>query len=83
MNPLYGMVPGKIVLLSLVASFVITVISERSFCCSSGWLKSIMHIGIGGVCLLFVLLSVVVSDKELVSFLHEQWTGRVAKSKEN
>ena len=66
---------------SLIMSFVITALSERAICCDSGWLYRFIHIGIGGLCLLSVLLSILLADVELVSFLKEQWTGKISKAK--
>jgi len=77
LNPLYGIFPTRMVMFSLVLSFITTSWSEQVFCCNVGWLRRFIHIGIGGFCLLLVFISVWVSDAELVTFLKEQWRGKV------
>ena len=79
LKPLRCIFPSKMVSLSLLLSFIITAVSERIFCCESGWLNRFIHIGIGGVCLLSVLGSILLTETEFISFLKEQWTGKRKK----
>lgn len=65
--------------LSLILSFIITAVSERMFCCESGWLNRFIHIGIGGICLLTVFGSILLTETEFITFLREQWTGKMKK----
>ena len=79
LRPMKGIIPSTTVAASFVVSFVVTVASERAFCCDIGWVNRFIHIGIGAVCLLCVLVSVLLTENEFVLFLKEQWTGRRKK----
>ena len=79
-KPLQGLVPSGLVLLAFVLSWIITAASEASLCCNHGWLYRIVHIGIGGICLLAVAGIVYIKEKALVNFLLEHWLG-ITKSK--
>jgi len=74
--PLRGITPSTPVLLSLVASYFITAASERSLCCSSGVLHWMLHVCVGGLCLLVVLGVVYRFERELINFVKEQWHHR-------
>ncbi|KAJ7391849.1 Oligosaccharide translocation protein rft1 [Desmophyllum pertusum] len=82
LKPLRGLVPSPLVLLSFAVSWVITVTSEARLCCSHGWFYRILHIGIGGVCLLVVAALVYIKEKTLVNFMLEHWLGRRKRKEE-
>lgn len=75
-RPLVGLIPSWPVLIMFALSWLVTNYSEAQFCCDQGWLKRFVHIGVGGVCLLFVAATILVAEKELVSFVMEQWRSR-------
>lgn len=72
-RPLKGLIPSFPVLLTLAFSLLFTTMSELKFGKkTSSWSSKITHIGIGGVCLLVVLAMIMLTEKELVSFIKEQ-----------
>lgn len=82
LKPLRGLLPSPLVLAGFALSWVITVTSEARLCCNHGWLYRILHIGIGGVCLLAVTAFVFIKEKTLVNFMLEHWLGRKKKKEE-
>ncbi|XP_078310387.1 man(5)GlcNAc(2)-PP-dolichol translocation protein RFT1-like isoform X3 [Crassostrea virginica] len=75
-QPLKGFLPSFAVLGSLVISYCVTAFSEYNLCCKSGNLYNLLHIVIGGVCLLAVLVTIVISERDLVHFVTTQLWGR-------
>ncbi|KAJ8308955.1 hypothetical protein KUTeg_013829 [Tegillarca granosa] len=75
-RPLRGLVPSPLVVTSLVISFIVTSISEMFFCCSYGAVYRLLHIAVGGLCLLVVLVTIFVSEKDLINFVKEQYNSR-------
>jgi len=49
---------------------------QKYFCCSHGWTYKCLHIGIGGACLLVVMATVLLTERQLVSFIMEQYRKR-------
>ena len=82
LKPLQGLVPSPLVLVAFGISWAITVISEVHLCCNHGWYYRILHIGIGGICLLVVTAFVFIKEKTLVNFMLEHWLGRRKKKEE-
>ncbi|KAI0219478.1 RFT1-like protein [Lamellibrachia satsuma] len=76
LHPLQGMLLKLPVILTFAAAFVITTYSEKYFCCSHGWTYKCLHIGVGGVCLLVVMTTVLLTERQLVSFIKEQYHKR-------
>ncbi|XP_038054403.1 protein RFT1 homolog [Patiria miniata] len=81
-QPLYGLLPSVPVLCTFVASWFITYISEMHLCCDQGLFYRVAHIAIGGFCLLVVLITIWLTEKELISFILNQWKARKATSEE-
>lgn len=52
---------------------------QAVFCCDGGWLFRMVHIGVGGVCLLFVLLAVLLTETQLMQFVRTQLLPRYRK----
>ncbi|KAJ8257890.1 hypothetical protein GJAV_G00190830 [Gymnothorax javanicus] len=77
--PLRGLRPSIAVLLALGLSAVLTTLSEGVFCCDRGWLWRVVHVGVGGACLLFVLATVVFTETRLVRFIRTQLLSRYTK----
>ncbi|XP_035677081.1 protein RFT1 homolog [Branchiostoma floridae] len=75
-RPLSGLVPSRWVSAVLVVSWVVTSYSEMILCCDQGWPYGILHIAVGAVCLLVVMATIVLTERDLVSFVHEQWLSR-------
>uniref|UniRef100_A0A8C6U6E9 Protein RFT1 homolog n=1 Tax=Neogobius melanostomus TaxID=47308 RepID=A0A8C6U6E9_9GOBI len=71
-KPLRGLVPSPLLILALGVSAVVTALSEFAFCCSHGWLFRLIHVAVGGVCLCFVLVTVYVTETQLVHFVQTQ-----------
>lgn len=83
LEPLRGLVPSPLVLLAFAVSWVITATSEARLCCDLGWYYRILHIGVGGVCLLIVAILVYIKEKTLVNFMLEHWLGLQKKKKDD
>ncbi|XP_056130858.1 protein RFT1 homolog [Lampris incognitus] len=71
-KPLRGLLPSRVLLLVLVLSAVVTAFSEGMLCCDSGWMLKLVHICVGGVCLLSVLVTVLLTETQLVQFVRTQ-----------
>nr|XP_057911379.1 protein RFT1 homolog [Doryrhamphus excisus] len=71
-KPLRGLLPSPPLCVALAASAVVTVVSEGVFCCASGWLLRVVHVGVGALCLAFVLLAVLLTERRLVAFVRTQ-----------
>ena len=56
--------------------FVLSLLFQYNLCCKSGILYNLLHIVIGGVCLLAVLVTIVISERDLVHFVTTQLWGR-------
>jgi oligosaccharide translocation protein RFT1 len=72
LNPLWDAVPSTQVWLSLLLSFMITVISMNIFCCQFGYIYSFIHVFIGSVCLLLVAFVVLFIENDLCQFLFQR-----------
>ena len=83
LKPLRGLVPSRLVLLAFAVSWVITATSETRLCCDHGWYYRILHISVGGFCLLTVAILVYVKEKTLVNFMLEHWLGLQKKKKDD
>eukprot|EP00058_Branchiostoma_floridae_P028117 XP_002613608.1 hypothetical protein BRAFLDRAFT_93651 [Branchiostoma floridae] len=75
-RPLSGLVPSRWVSAVLVVSWVVTSYSEMILCCDQGWPYRILHIAVGAVCLLVVMATIVLTERDLVLFVREQWLSR-------
>ncbi|CAN9511676.1 unnamed protein product [Ophioblennius macclurei] len=71
-KPLRGLLPSPLLLLALAVSGVVTAVSETAFCCDSGWMLRLVHIGVGAVCLFCVLLAVFFTETRLIQFVMTQ-----------
>ncbi|KAM6981293.1 man(5)GlcNAc(2)-PP-dolichol translocation protein RFT1 [Aplochiton taeniatus] len=71
-RPLRALWPSPALLLALALSAVLTSLSEGVFCCDGGWLLRLVHIAVGAVCLLGVLVTVLLSETELIQFVRTQ-----------
>ena len=80
-KPLCGLVPSHLVIAGFVVSWLVTTTSETRLCCNHGWHYRILHIAIGGVCLLIVAGFVFIKEKTLVNFVLQHWFG-IRKKKE-
>ena len=69
-RPLKAIVPSTQVGILLLFSLLITAISEQKLC-SPRWIDRLMHAGVGGVCLLGVLIAVYFTEHELIGFTKE------------
>ncbi|KAM4587771.1 man(5)GlcNAc(2)-PP-dolichol translocation protein RFT1 [Odontesthes bonariensis] len=78
-KPLRGLLPSPYLLLALAVSAVITAVSEAELCCDGGWLFRLVHIGVGGVCLLVVLVAVLLTETQLIQFVRTQLLPRYRK----
>uniref|UniRef100_A0A3B3BVC2 Protein RFT1 homolog n=1 Tax=Oryzias melastigma TaxID=30732 RepID=A0A3B3BVC2_ORYME len=68
-TPLRGLLPSPPLLLALAVSAAVTAGSEAVFCCDGGWSLRLLHIAVGGVCLLLVLSVTALSEKQLLLFI--------------
>ncbi|TNN59741.1 Protein RFT1 [Liparis tanakae] len=68
-KPLHGLLPSPLLILALAVSAVVTALSEGAFCCDSGWLGRLVHIGVGASCLLGVFVAVLVTETRLIQFV--------------
>lgn len=75
-QPLKGFLPSFSVLGALALAYCTTSLSEYYLCCDGGNLYKLLHIAIGGVCLLCVLVTIVIRERELVQFVTTRLWGR-------
>uniref|UniRef100_A0A8C7YLQ2 Protein RFT1 homolog n=1 Tax=Oryzias sinensis TaxID=183150 RepID=A0A8C7YLQ2_9TELE len=68
-RPLRGLLPSPLLLLALAVSAAVTALSEAAFCCDGGWLLRLLHIAVGGACLLLVLAATALREKQLLHFI--------------
>ena len=80
-RPLHSIVPAPAVMVSYLVAFACTALSEKLFCCNMGLLYQLLHVSIGGVCLLLVAVAVFFKESELVSFIINMVRGRKFKDK--
>uniref|UniRef100_A0A668T6F7 Protein RFT1 homolog n=1 Tax=Oreochromis aureus TaxID=47969 RepID=A0A668T6F7_OREAU len=80
-KPLRGLLPSPPILLALGVSGVVTAVSEAFFCCDSGFLLRLVHIGVGAICLLGVLVAVLLTETKLVQFVSTQLLPRFRKKR--
>lgn len=71
-RPLGGLIPGPYFLTTLASVFIITQISQAIL---FEWFK-LLHIGIGAICLFFVLVSWAYEEHELVSLAIKKWKSK-------
>ncbi|XP_054751425.2 protein RFT1 homolog [Lytechinus pictus] len=74
-KPLKGLIPSVYVLITLAFSWLITTMSELKYK-QTTWSHRFTHIGIGGACLLGVLIVIIFTETQLISFIREQWKER-------
>ena len=48
-------------------------IFQTVFCCDKGILYRLVHIGVGGLCLLVVLLTIYLTESSMITFIKEQY----------
>ena len=46
---------------------------QTAFCCDKDFLYRLVHIGVGGVCLLAVLLTIYLKESAMITFIKEQY----------
>uniref|UniRef100_A0A3P8R3J7 Protein RFT1 homolog n=1 Tax=Astatotilapia calliptera TaxID=8154 RepID=A0A3P8R3J7_ASTCA len=80
-KPLRGLLPSPLILLALGVSGVVTAVSEAFFCCDSGLLLRLVHIGVGAICLLGVVVAVLLTETKLVQFVSTQLLPRFRKKR--
>lgn len=78
-RPLHGLLPSPLLILALAVSAVATALSEGFLCCDKGWLFRLVHVGVGGVCLLIVLVTVYFTETGLTQFIKTQLLPRYRK----
>lgn len=71
-KPLVGLIPGPYFLTTLASAFIITQISQAIL---FDWFK-LLHIGIGAICLFFVLVAWAYEERELVSLAIRKWKSK-------
>ncbi|XP_076804473.1 man(5)GlcNAc(2)-PP-dolichol translocation protein RFT1-like [Clavelina lepadiformis] len=79
-SPLHGLIPRPVVLVTLAVSFLICSFSESQLCCHRGWIFRVVHISVGAICLCAVAVSVFYFEREVVTFLREQYFSKSAKN---
>ncbi|XP_074643284.1 man(5)GlcNAc(2)-PP-dolichol translocation protein RFT1-like isoform X2 [Tubulanus polymorphus] len=82
-SPLIGLLPSLPVSLVYFAAFVITTLSEKMFCCDKGLSGQVIHIGIGGICLMLVLITICLKEQKLISFIMEHYSKSKQSKKKN
>uniref|UniRef100_A0A3Q3BMK6 Protein RFT1 homolog n=1 Tax=Kryptolebias marmoratus TaxID=37003 RepID=A0A3Q3BMK6_KRYMA len=71
-KPLRGLLPSPLLVLALCVSAAVTTVSEALLCCDGGWLLRMVHVGVGGVCLLLVLTALLLTETQLIQFVRTQ-----------
>lgn len=82
-RPLWGMLPYRPVILAYGASFLATFSSMRLFCCKLGWMPTLAHLVIGGLCFLITLAVIYFTEQPLINFFHQQYKKQRAKHKQS
>ncbi|WAR02623.1 RFT1-like protein [Mya arenaria] len=72
-KPLHDVIPHPAVIASLLAALIATLASERILCCDQGLVGRVLHVGVGGICLLAVLALVYLKETALVTFIKQQY----------
>ncbi|XP_028408270.1 protein RFT1 homolog [Dendronephthya gigantea] len=72
LRPLQGFLPSKPVLLAYIIACIFTLWSDSMFCCSYGWFWRLCHIATGGLCGLAVILTIYLTEENLVQFVKKQ-----------
>uniref|UniRef100_A0A1A8A4S5 Protein RFT1 homolog n=2 Tax=Nothobranchius furzeri TaxID=105023 RepID=A0A1A8A4S5_NOTFU len=78
-KPLRGLLPSPLVVVSLCVAAAVTAVSEALLCCDRGWLLRVVHVGVGGVCLLLVIAAVLFTETQLIQFVKTQLLPRYRK----
>uniref|UniRef100_A0A1A8RL13 Protein RFT1 homolog n=4 Tax=Nothobranchius TaxID=28779 RepID=A0A1A8RL13_9TELE len=78
-KPLRGLLPSPLVVVSLCVGAAVTAVSEALLCCDRGWLLRVVHVGVGGVCLLLVIAAVLFTETRLIQFVKTQLLPRYRK----
>lgn len=47
----------------------VTLLFQAALCCDGGWWLRLLHIAVGGACLLLVLAATALSEKQLLHFI--------------
>lgn len=75
-QPLRGLLPSGPVIGVFILIWLVTNYSESLLCCDQGWTYRILHIAVGGICLLLVAITVLLTEQDLVTFVSDQWKTR-------
>lgn len=75
-SPLKGLLPHTAVLTMCVLSYVVTLVTETTFCCDHGLLMWMIHVVLGGLCFLLVIFSIIAKERPLIAFLSMYWKDR-------
>ncbi|ESO89985.1 hypothetical protein LOTGIDRAFT_234090 [Lottia gigantea] len=81
-KPLHDIIPSLPVNVVILLSFIITYLSEQKFC-NGDVLGKVLHVLIGGVCLLVTLATILFTEKKLINFIEQQYYLRKANKKES
>ncbi|CAI9741091.1 protein RFT1 homolog [Octopus vulgaris] len=72
-QPLRALLIRPLILIGFCISFCFTCLSETLFCCDKGPVYRLVHVVIGGTCLLANLLTVIILEKDSISFIWQQY----------
>ncbi|KAH3887483.1 protein RFT1 homolog isoform X2 [Dreissena polymorpha] len=75
-NPLQKVIPSPMVLAALMMALFVTLFSETMFCCNRGLIFRLLHIAIGGLCLLSVLGVIYMQELSIIKFIKQQFKQR-------
>uniref|UniRef100_A0A8C2K4L2 Protein RFT1 homolog n=1 Tax=Cyprinus carpio TaxID=7962 RepID=A0A8C2K4L2_CYPCA len=67
-TPLWGLRPHSAVIISML-------------CCDGGWLLRLVHVAVGGVCLMGVVITVFLTETKLVQFVRTQLLPKYSKKR--
>jgi oligosaccharide translocation protein RFT1 len=71
-SPHTALLPCCSILMAFLAAWFITMLSEKWLCCSLSWYFTVLHVGIGGLCLLMIAITVYTFDKQFVLVLQNE-----------
>ncbi|GAB1608069.1 protein RFT1 homolog isoform X1 [Argonauta hians] len=82
-HPLRALLVQPLILCSFCVTFCITWLSEMAFCCDKGVLRRLVHVAVGGACLLFNALTVFLLERESINFVWQHYKSQKNASKQS
>lgn len=82
-HPLRALLLRPEIIFSFLLTFAVTYLSGSMFCCDQGVWKRVIHVVVGGACLLTNLLFVWFFEKDLIHFIRTQYSQQKQTSQQS